>query len=339
VAPGPSACFDTSVDLMAPGTDPLDVTRFDIEEAAERLAPWIRRTPVLELEPGAFGLSGRIALKLELHQHTGSFKARGAFNRILTAEIDDSGVIAASGGNFGLGVAYAARALGHRAEIFVPASSPSAKIDRIRDLGAQVHVVPGYYAEAFAACEERAFETGAAFLHPYDQPTVVAGQGTIARELDEQVPDLDTVLVPVGGAGLIGGIAAWCSGAVRVVGVEPERSPTLSAALEVGRPVDVDVSGVAADSLGARRVGLIGFQIARAWVDRVCLVDDAAIVRARRALWDAARIAAEPGAAAPLAALLAHAFEPEPDERVVLVVSGGNADVADLQAPPGPTGP
>ncbi|GIU96357.1 MAG: threonine dehydratase [Actinomycetota bacterium] len=339
MAPGPSACFDTSVDLMAPGTDPLDVTRFDIEEAAERLAPWIRRTPVLELEPGAFGLSGRIALKLELHQHTGSFKARGAFNRILTAEIDDSGVIAASGGNFGLGVAYAARALGHRAEIFVPASSPSAKIDRIRDLGAQVHVVPGYYAEAFAACEERAFETGAAFLHPYDQPTVVAGQGTIARELDEQVPDLDTVLVPVGGAGLIGGIAAWCSGAVRVVGVEPERSPTLSAALEVGQPVDVDVSGVAADSLGARRVGLIGFQIARAWVDRVCLVDDAAIVRARRALWDAARIAAEPGAAAPLAALLAHAFEPEPDERVVLVVSGGNADVADLQAPPGPTGP
>jgi threonine dehydratase len=324
---------------MAPGTDPLDVTRFDIEEAAERLAPWIRRTPVLELEPGAFGLSGRIALKLELHQHTGSFKARGAFNRILTAEIDDSGVIAASGGNFGLGVAYAARALGHRAEIFVPASSPSAKIDRIRDLGAQVHVVPGYYAEAFAACEERAFETGAAFLHPYDQPTVVAGQGTIARELDEQVPDLDTVLVPVGGAGLIGGIAAWCSGAVRVVGVEPERSPTLSAALEVGQPVDVDVSGVAADSLGARRVGLIGFQIARAWVDRVCLVDDAAIVRARRALWDAARIAAEPGAAAPLAALLAYAFEPEPDERVVLVVSGGNADVADLQAPPGPTGP
>lgn len=339
MAPGPSACFDTSVDLMAPGTDPLDVTRFDIEEAAERLAPWIRRTPVLELEPGAFGLSGRIALKLELHQHTGSFKARGAFNRILTAEIDDSGVIAASGGNFGLGVAYAARALGHRAEIFVPASSPSAKIDRIRDLGAQVHVVPGYYAEAFAACEERAFETGAAFLHPYDQPTVVAGQGTIARELDEQVPDLDTVLVPVGGAGLIGGIAAWCSGAVRVVGVEPERSPTLSAALEVGQPVDVDVSGVAADSLGARRVGLIGFQIARAWVDRVCLVDDAAIVRARRALWDAARIAAEPGAAAPLAALLAYAFEPEPDERVVLVVSGGNADVADLQAPPGPTGP
>jgi threonine dehydratase len=147
------------------------------------------------------------------------------------------------------------------------------------------------------------------------------------------------VLVPVGGAGLIGGIAAWCSGAVRVVGVEPERSPTLSAALEVGQPVDVDVSGVAADSLGARRVGLIGFQIARAWVDRVCLVDDAAIVRARRALWDAARIAAEPGAAAPLAALLAYAFEPEPDERVVLVVSGGNADVADLQAPPGPTGP
>jgi threonine dehydratase len=324
------------VDLVAPGSEPLDVTRFDVEEAADRLRGRVRRTPVLETGPGAFGHAADLTLKLELLQHTGSFKPRGAFNRMLTAEIDDSGVLAASGGNFGLGVAYAARELDHPAEIFVPATSPQVKIDRIRALGAEVRVVPGYYADAYAACEERAFETGAAFLHPYDQPTVVAGQGTIAMELSEQAPLLDTVLVAVGGGGLVGGIAAWYAGDVRVVGVEPERCPTLHAALEAGEPVDVEVGGVAADSLGAKRAGLIGFQIARAYVDRVVLVPDDAIVEAREALWDDARLAAEPGAAAPLAALMAGAYEPGPDERVGLVVCGANADPADLGDRPPP---
>lgn len=320
------------MDLVAPGADPLDVTRFDIEDAADRLRGRVRRTPTMDLEPGAFGVPGWLTLKLELLQHTGSFKPRGAFNRMLTAEIDDSGVLAASGGNFGMAVAYAARELGHRAEIFVPETSPQVKIDRIRAYGADVHVVAGYYGEAAAACEERAFETGAAFLHPYDQPAVVAGQGTLARELDEQAPDLETVLVAVGGAGLIGGVAAWFGDDVRVIGVEPARCPTLSAALEAGEPVDVEVGGVAADSLGAMRAGLIATQIARAYVDRVVLVDDATITAARHALWNEVRLAAEPGAAAPLAALLEGAYVPEPGERIGVIVCGANADPADLSA-------
>ena len=306
------------------------MTRFDIEEAADRLRGRIRHTPVFDPGPSAFRAPGRLALKLELLQHTGSFKPRGAFNRMLTAEIDDSGVLAASGGNFGLGVAYAARELGHRAEIFVPETSPAMKIEKIRSLGADVHVVPGYYGEAYAACEERAFETGAAFLHPYDQPTVVAGQGTVGMELAEQVPDVDTVIVSVGGGGLIGGIAAWFASDVRVVGVEPEACPTLTAALAAGEPVDVEVSGVAADSLGAMRAGLIALQIAKAYVDEVVLVPDEAIVEARRAFWDETKLATEPGAAATLAALLHGAYVPAPDERVALVVCGANADPADL---------
>jgi threonine dehydratase len=285
---------------------------------------------VIDTGPGAFGVPGRLVLKLELLQHTGSFKPRGAFNRMLTAEIDDSGVLAASGGNFGLGVAYAARELGHRAEIFVPETSPAVKIDKIRSYGADVHVVPGYYGEAYAACEERAFQTGAAFLHPYDQPTVVAGQGTLGSELADQVPDVDTVVVAVGGGGLIGGIAAWFASDVRVIGVEPETCPTLTAALAAGEPVHVDVGGVAADSLGAMRAGSIALQIAQAYVDQVVLVPDEAIVRARHALWDETKLAAEPGGAAALAALLTSGYLPAPDERVAIVVCGANADPADL---------
>jgi threonine dehydratase len=238
--------------------------------------------------------------------------------------------LAASGGNFGLGVAYAARELGHRAEIFVPDTSPAVKIDRIRSYGAEVHVVPGYYGDAYAACEERAFETGAAFLHPYDQPTVVAGQGTIGLELAGQVPDVETVVVAVGGGGLIAGLAAWFASDVRVIGVEPETCPTLTAALAAGEAVDVAVSGVAADSLGAMRAGSIALQIAQAYVDQVVLVPDEAIVRARHALWDETKLAAEPGGATALAALLAGAYVPAPDERVAVIVCGANADPADL---------
>jgi threonine dehydratase len=318
------------VELLSPGLEPPPITRFDIEEAAERIAGLVRRTPVLSLEPGAFGVPGRISLKLELLQHTGSFKPRGAFNRMLSAELDDSGVLAASGGNFGLAVAHAARVLGQRAEIFVPSTASPVKIEAIRELGAEVHVVPGYYADAYAACEERAFDSGAIFLHPYDQPAVVAGQGTIAMELAEQVPDADTVLVAVGGGGLIGGIAAWFAGEVRVVGVEPEACPTLHAALAAGEPVDVEVGGIAADALGAQRAGQIGFEIARRFVERVVLVPDEAIAWAQRRLWSECRVLAEPGGAASLAALLTGAYTPAPDEHVVVLICGGNTDPASL---------
>lgn len=329
------AWFDTAMGTLSPGDQPLDVTRFDIESAAQLIAGRVRRTPVLDLEPGAFGLEAHLSLKLELFQHTGSFKPRGAFNRMLTADIDPSGVLTASGGNFGLAVAYAARELGHPAEIFVPATSPAMKVEKIRSYGATVHVVPGYYAEAYAACEERAFDTGAALLHPYDQPAVVAGQGTLAMELADQLPLIDTVLVAVGGGGLIGGIAAWFAGDVRVVGVEPAACPTLTAALEAGEPVDVDVGGVAADALGARRIGAIGFSIARHHVERVTLVPEASIVEARRLLWQECRVLAEPGAAAPLASLLSAAYVPAPNERVTLVICGGNADPATVDPGPG----
>jgi threonine dehydratase len=318
------------VSLLSPGDQPLDVTRFDVEDAAQRIAPYIRRTPVIELEPRAFDIEGVLTLKLESLQHTGSFKPRGAFNRMLSADVDASGVLAASGGNFGLAVAYAARVLGHPAEIFVPATSPAMKIERIRSYGATVHVVDGFYADAFAACEERAFDTGAVFMHPYDQPAVVAGQGTIAAELTEQAPALTTAIVAVGGGGLIAGIAAWYAGDARVVGVEPDRCPTLSAALRAGEPVDVEVGGVAADALGAARVGMIGFGVASRFVQDVVTVSDEDIVRARRLLWEECRVAVEPGAAATLAALVSGAYPPMPDERVCLVLCGGNADPSDL---------
>jgi threonine dehydratase len=318
------------MDLLSPGLEPPPITRFDIENATARIAGYIRHTPVARLEPGAFGVPGILTLKLELLQHTGSFKPRGAFSRMLSAELDDSGVLAASGGNFGLGVAYAAHVLGHRAEIFVPETSPPVKIERIRALGAEVHVIPGYYADAYAACEERAFDSGAAFLHPYDQEAVVAGQGTIGLELEMQVPDLETVLVAVGGGGLIGGIAAWFAGDARVVGVEPEACPTLHAALDAGEPVDVEVGGLASDSLGAMRVGRIGHDIARRFVDHAVLVPDDAIAKAQRRLWTECHVLPEPGGAVALAALLTGAYVPRADERVVVLVCGGNTDPASV---------
>jgi threonine dehydratase len=225
-------------------------------------------------------------------------------------------------------VAYAARCLGHHAEVFVPETSPPLKAERIRDQSADVRLVPGYYAEALVACEERVRESGALFLHAYDQPEVVAGQGTIGAEISEQVPDADTVLVAVGGGGLIGGLAAWFGGDRRVIGVEPERCPTLHAALQAGGPVDVEVGGYAADSLGARRAGDIAFALARRSVERVVLVTDDAIRDARELLWTECRVMAEPGGAASLAALTSGAYSPAASERVVVVVCGGNTDPA-----------
>ena len=313
-------------------------TRGDILAARDRIRPHVRRTPVLDPGAGAFGVDVPLTLKLELLQHVGSFKPRGAFSKLLASEVPDAGVIAASGGNFGLAVAYAARILGHRAEIFVPSTSPEAKIARVREQGAEVRVIDGYYDDASAAAHERAAETGACWMHPFDQPEVVAGQGTIGIELSEQAPDADTVLVAVGGGGLIGGIAAWYAGDVRVVGVEPVSSRCLDAALEAGQPVDVSVGGIAADSLGTRRAGDIAFEVARAHVDRVLLVEDDAIRDAQRAIWWDLRMVAEPGGAAALAALRTGAYVPEPGERVVVLVCGANADPATVTGRTLPSG-
>jgi threonine dehydratase len=304
--------------------------RADIETARERIGPYVRRTPVLELGAGAFGLTCRVTLKLELVQHTGSFKPRGAFNKILSSDVPETGVIAASGGNFGQAVAYAAHALGHRAEVFVPSNSPRVKADGIRAFGAAVTVVEGWYDEALDASRDRAAETGALVMHAYDQPEVVAGQGTLAAELEEQVRDADTVLVAIGGGGLIGGVAAWYEGRTRVVGVEPETSQSMTAALAAGEPVDVEYGGYAADSLGTRRAGDIAFAIVSKDVERIVLVSGDAIKDAQRRLWHEVRVFAEPGGAAALAALISKAYVPGSDEHVVALVCGANGDLAAL---------
>jgi threonine dehydratase len=319
-----------TVDLVSLLRMERTVGRAEVEAARERIRPHVRRTPVLELGPGAFDLPCRITLKLELVQHTGSFKPRGAFSKILSSDVPGSGVIAASGGNFGLAVAFAAHTLGHRAEIFVPSNSPRVKADRINALGADVTVVEGWYDEALDASGVRAKETGALVMHAYDQPEVVAGQGTLAAELEEQVPDADTVLVAIGGGGLIGGVAGWYEGRTRVVGVEPETSKSMTAALAAGEPVDVEYGGYAADSLGTKRAGKIAFAIVSKHVERVALVSGEAIRDAQRRLWHDVRIFAEPGGAAALAALLSKAYVPEPEEHVIALVCGANGDLGVL---------
>ena len=307
-------------------------TRAQIDEAAELVGPHVRRTPVLDVDEGTFGVASPLTLKLELLQVTGSFKPRGAFNRMLSAHVGEAGVVAASGGNFGLAVGHAARELGHHAEIFVPSTSPGSKIERVRATGATVRVIEGYYDDASAAASARQEESGAIWMHPFDQPEVVVGQGTIGRELSEQVPEADTLLVSVGGGGLIGGIAAWFAGDARVVAVEPETSTCLRSALRAGEPVDVEVSGIAADSLGARRVGAIAFEVARAHVGDALVVDDVAIRGAQRAIWRELRMVAEPGGATALAALMTGAYRPSTGERIVVLVCGANADPAPVIA-------
>ncbi len=304
----------------------MGIERADIERAARRIGGLVRKTPVLLVDGGAFGVEGPLTLKLEQLQHSGSFEARGAFNRLLSAPVGASGVVAASGGNHGAAVAYAARQLGHRAEVFVPEISSPAKVRFIEDCGAAVTVVGRNYAEALEASTVRAEESGALVVHAYDQPEVVAGQGTLGREIEGQAPELDTVLVAVGGAGLIGGVAGWYRGGTRVVGVEPGAAPSLYSALEAGGPVDVETGGLAADSLGARRVGRVGFSVARRFVERVVLVDEAPIREAQRRLWESARLIVEPGGAVALAALLSGSYRPEPGERVGVVLCGANTD-------------
>ena len=304
------------------------ITRTEIERAAGRIAGYVRTTPIISLETGLWNLDADLVLKLEHLQHTGSFKPRGAFNRILSHPVPAAGVIAASGGNHGLAVAYVAQQLGYRAEIFVPESCPPIKVAKLRYYGAAVTITGTVYGDALIASHARAAETGALVVHAYDQPEVVAGQGTLGRELAQQVPDLDTVLVAVGGGGLIGGIAAWFGGTVRVIGVEPEYAPSLATALKVGEPVDVEVSGVAVDSLGARRAGNLAFSIAQQSVERVISVSDEAIRHAQRVLWNDLRLATEPGGATALSALTGGYYLPVSGERVGIIVCGGNADLA-----------
>jgi len=306
------------------------VTRADAEAAAVRLAGHVRPTPVIEAGAGSFGVEQGLTLKLELMQHTGSFKPRGAFNRVLSADVPEAGVIAASGGNHGAAVAYVARSLGLPAEIFVPETTSPVKVGRLRGFGIEPTLGGALYDDAQAACEIRATETGALMVHPYDHPAVVAGQATVAREFEADAPELDTVLVAVGGGGLVAGVAAWYDNRVRVVAVEPQTSRCLGAALDAGHPVEVGVSGVASDSLGARQVGALAFAIAATSVAFAVAVADEAIVAAQRALWADLRVMTEPGGATALAALMTGAYRPEPGERVGGIVCGANVDPATI---------
>jgi threonine dehydratase len=300
--------------------------------ATEQLIrPHIRRTPVLEIEAAELGLAAnRLSLKLELLQHSGSFKVRGAFANLLLRDVPPAGVAAASGGNHGAAVAYAAMKLGKKAKIFVPRISSPAKIRRIRDYGADLVVAGERYADALTASEAWVVQTGALPVHAFDQVETLLGQGTIGSELAAQAGDLDTLLVAVGGGGLVGGIAAWYAGAIRVIGVEPETAPTLTRALAAGRPVDAEAGGIAADSLAPSRIGERVFPIVQRHVDRVVLVADEAIRAAQEALWQTIRIVAEPGGAAAFAALLSGRYRPAPGERVGIVVSGGNTVAVDF---------
>jgi threonine dehydratase len=298
-----------------------------VREAAERIAGRVRRTPTLEL--GERGGASVVA-KLEFLQHTGSFKPRGAFNKLLSSEVPSAGVIAASGGNFGSAVAYAAREVGVPAEVFIPSTSPETKVARVRGYGARVTIVEGYWAEAQAAAVERQTQTGALMMHPFDQPEVIAGQGTIGLEIDEQVPDVDTVLMSCGGGGPLAGIATWFDDRIRMVGVEPERCATMAAALDAGKPVVAEVGGIAADSLGAARVGDFSFPLVRDHVERMVQVTDDDIWEAQRALWKELHLLVEPGGATAFAALRSGAYASSAGERICVVLSGTNCDPASV---------
>ena len=296
-------------------------TREQIMAAADRIGSHIRRTPVLELEPDS-RLAG-VVLKLDMLQPTGTFKIRGAFNRLLS-EPDPRRVVAASGGNFARAIAHAAQTLGIASDLFVPDSSPREKIEALAAYGSTVHIVAGVYPDALDASIEFAANVGGVFAHAYDQPAVVAGAGTCGMEIASQVPDATTILVAVGGGGLIGGIASWFRGDVDVVGVETEGTPTLHSAMASGRPVDIELSGLAVSSLGASRIGDIAWEAASQWVTKSVLVGDDDLLAAQAWLWEETRLVIEPGSAAPLAALLSGAYRPSPSDRVVALACGAN---------------
>jgi len=306
----------------------FEVTRSDIESAADRIGPFTRLTPVAELGD-VFDAGYRLTLKLDNLQLTGSFKARGAFSVLTGREIPSSGVAAASGGNFGIAIAYACSRLGHPATVFVPETSPAEKIDRISKYGAEIRVIPGYYHQALAACEDWAADNQAFQAHAYDQPEVVAGQGTAGREIADQVEDVDSVLVAVGGGGLIGGVASWIRDDARVIATEPESCASFYAAREVGRPTVVEVGGVAASSLGAESIGKYAWHASR-WIDDSVLVTDTEIIAAQTWIWQNARLVVEPAAATTVAALMSGAYLPAPGEHVVALISGANVDPGSL---------
>jgi len=333
------------------------VDRENIASTYELVRPYIRRTPVVEVAGEDFGLNGiTLVYKLELLQHSGSFKARGAFANLLMREIPAAGVVAASGGNHGAAVAFAAMKVKRPARIFVPEVASPAKLERIRGYGADLVVTGERYADSLAASEEWAAQSGALVVHAYDKVETLLGQGTVGLEFESQSPNLDTLLVAVGGGGLIGGIAAWYglakhgsgkpglrkhafqthgSGAqgsrIKIIGVEPEAAPTLTRARQAGRPVDAEAGGIAADSLAPKRVGELIFPIAQAHVKDVLLVSDDAIVDAQRALWNVLRVVAEPGGAAAFAALLSRRYQPQPGERVGVLLCGGNTTAVDFK--------
>lgn len=294
----------------------------EITAAAERIRPHVQRTPVMQAQ--GFGLPYPVELKLEHMQHTGSFKARGAFNTLLSQEVPAGGLVAASGGNHGAAVAYAAHQLGHKARIYVPEMAGPAKISLIERTGADLQVVAGAYANALEQAQAYEQETGAMQVHAYDAPATVAGQGTCFAEWQAQGLEADTLLIAVGGGGLIGGALAWFQGARKIVAVEPETSCALNAALAAKQPVDVEVSGVAANALGAKRIGSICFELAATQGITSLTVPDSAITEAQTALWRERRILVEPAGATALAALMCGAYRPAPGERVAVLICGGN---------------
>ena len=317
------------------GIDRPLIDRAGIEAAERLIRPYIRRTPVIRVDAGDLGISfepggAPLVLKLEFLQYTGSFKPRGAFASLLSRPAPPSGVVAASGGNHGAAVAYAAMRLGIRATIFVPQVTAPAKLDRIRGYGAELIVKGALYADALRASQDFAERNGALQVHAYDQPETLLGQGTVGSEIEADAAEIDTLLVAAGGGGLIGGIAAWYEGRIRLVAVEPEGAPTLHNALAAGHPVDAPAGGIAADSLAPARVGALMFPLAQRFVERTVLVEDAAIREAQRRLWSSLRIAAEPGGAAAMAALISGRYQPAPGERIGVVLCGANTDAIDF---------
>lgn len=302
-----------------------------IRAAAERLAPHVRRTPVIEIDGADFGVAAvRLVFKLEFLQHAGSFKTRGAFNNLLTRPVGPQGVVAASGGNHGAAVAFAAMKRGVPATIFVPSVASPAKMEQIRGYGARLEIAGERYNDALLASQRYVEESGALPIHAFEQWETLQGQATVGLELEEQAPRLDRLLVAVGGGGLVGGIAAWYAGRIPVIGVEPEEAPTLTHALAAGEPVDAPAGGIAADSLAPKRVGSLMFPIAQRYMAGTVLVTDDAIRESQRALWKAMRIVAEPGGAAALAALISGALEPKAGETVGVLLCGANTNAVQL---------
>lgn len=303
-----------------------DLSRDRIEATERVIRPYIRRTPILEVNGADFGLDSiTIVFKLELFQHSGSFKARGAFTNILTREVPPVGVVAASGGNHGAAVAFAAMKLQKPATIFVPSVAAPTKLDRIRSYGAELVISGDRYAESLEASEAWTAKSGALPIHAYEGTETLLGQGTLGLELEQQDPKLDSLLVAVGGGGLIGGVAAWYQDLVKMIAVEPTAAPTLERALSAGHPVDAPAGGIAADSLAPRQVGQQMFPIAQKYVREVLLVTDEEIVEAQQKLWQSVRVLAEPGGAAAFAGLLSGRYKPAPGSRVGVIVCGGNA--------------